>query len=118
MVVHKSDATGFNPLMLTIICTFLTATGQLLIKLGVINLPNTSYLMIMIAGLAIYGLASVILIYALKNAELSLVYPVLSLGFVWVTLISYFILHETVGSFKIAGVGLIIIGISFIGRER
>ena len=100
------------------LATFLTATGQFLFKKGSerlvldLSLFQNGYL---IAGFAVYGVSAVILVIALKYGELSVLYPIVSLSFVWVNIISFELLGESLNSFKWAGVSLIILGVSCIG---
>ena len=64
-----------------------TAAGQLLFKFGLNRLVLTPIEMIMnyplILGFLFYGLGAVLLIIALKYGELSVLYPVISLSFVF-----------------------------------
>lgn len=48
---------------------------------------------------------------ALTKFEISYAYPFMSLAFVMVTICSYFLLNESISSYKIAGLLLIIAGI-------
>ncbi len=98
--------------------TLLTASGQFLFKLGVSNLVldwsifTNWYL---ISGFIIYGISALILILSLKYGELSVLYPVIALSFVWVSIISFEFLDEHLHIFKLVGVCLIILGVSCIG---
>lgn len=100
------------------LATFLTATGQFLFKLGTANLTigwDLLHNWYLIGGFAIYGISAAILVIALKYGELSVLYPVVSLSFVWVNIISFEFLKEPISTFKWAGVSLIILGVSCIG---
>ncbi len=115
MHLHKTHPLAIISVMLA---TMLTATGQFLFKLGTQNLHlNTSLLTnwYLWSGFAIYGISAVILVIALKYGELSVLYPVISLSFVWVNIISFEFLGEQFSTFKGAGVSLIILGVSCIG---
>ncbi len=68
-----------------------------------------------IVGIFFYAVATVIFIPALKGGELSVLYPLVSLTYVWVSLLSIKMLNEKMNKFKWLGVLLIIIGVSFIG---
>ena len=70
----------------------------------------------MIFGYILYALGAVIMIIALKYGDLSVIYPFLALSFVWVFLISIIFLGETILFVNWAGLFLIILGVSFIGR--
>ena len=48
----------------------------------------------LLSGLVLYGLSTVLLVLALKDGELSLLYPVIALTYVWVTVLSLVILHD------------------------
>lgn len=70
------------------------------------------------AGLACYGASTLLLILALRDGELSLLYPVISLTYVWVVALSVLAFHETLNVWKVAGVGLICCGVALLGMER
>ena len=67
-------------------------------------------------GYALYGLFTVIMVFALKHGELSMLYPMMALSFVWVTLVSALWLHEPVNVLEMAGVAAIIGGVALLGR--
>jgi drug/metabolite transporter (DMT)-like permease len=102
-------------------CTVLGAAAQLLIKVGMTrfsmdhpfgaltNLP-------LIAGYFLYGINTLLLVLALREAELSMLYPIIALTYVWVTLLSYGLLHERPNLYKNIGIATIVIGVAIIGR--
>jgi uncharacterized membrane protein len=104
-----------------ILCTLLTATGQLLWKFGVQGIEGSgllAYLNIyVILGFISYGIGAILLVVALKFWELSRIHPLLALGYVWVTLFAPIFLHEIISTQRIIGVGVIIIGVILIGKE-
>jgi len=109
-------------ILLILVCTLLTASGQLFWKLGVSNLNNSidllSYLNIyIILGFITYGLGAVLLILALKYWELSRVHPFLALGYVWISILAPIFLGELLSLNKIIGIIIIIIGVICIGKE-
>lgn len=117
MDVHNHET---HPLAIisVMLATFLTATGQFLFKLGTANLTlgwDLLHNWYLIGGFAIYGISAAILVISLKYGELSVLYPVISLSFVWVNIISFEFLDEQLNTFKWAGVSLIILGVSCIG---
>jgi drug/metabolite transporter (DMT)-like permease len=65
-------------------------------------------------GVLCYGLATLIFLGVLKYADLSYAYPLVSITYLWVILLSKFILKEKIGAWKIAGVLLIIAGIVLV----
>jgi len=53
---------------------------------------------------------------ALRHGELSLLYPVFALTYVWVAILSVLILHESMNPFKLAGIAIIVGGIAVLGK--
>jgi multidrug transporter EmrE-like cation transporter len=102
----------------TIVC----AAAQILMKLGadyarvhpgLIGLIGDIPL---VAGYALYALMTVLIVVAFKDGELSVLYPIISLSYVWVTALSYFIFHDSLNTWKMTGLGFIIGGVAVIGR--
>ena len=106
-------------------CTLCGAAAQVLIKLGSarlkLDLPLPDLLLNLlgntplIGGLAIYGVSTVLLVLALQHGELSMLYPVIALTFIWVTILASFVFHEPMNAWKLAGIALIVIGVGILG---
>ncbi len=69
----------------------------------------------LIIGLLIYGISTIIFIPALKGGELSVLYPIVGLAYVWVCVYSIFMLKEKMNLMKWIGIFIVILGVSFIG---
>lgn len=111
--------TKLSAILLILLSTLITACGQFFLKKGADALEFSIALIaanypIMI-GLALYAVGALILIYALKNGELSVIYPIYSATFVWIIFISAFCFNETINTFKILGIVLIIGGVCYMG---
>ncbi len=65
-------------------------------------------------GFAGYAFSLVIYLYALAKAPLSIVYPIFASTFIFVTILSVFVLKEKINSKRIAGMVLIFFGIVII----
>ena len=59
---------------------------------------------------------AVLLILALKDGELSILYPIISLSYVWVNLLSMYFFHEHMNFWKAVGIALIIGGVGLLGK--
>lgn len=70
------------------------------------------------AGLSLYGISTGLLILALRDGELSLLYPVISLTYVWVSVLSVAVFHETMNFFKISGIAVICLGVALLGKGK
>jgi multidrug transporter EmrE-like cation transporter len=89
-------------------------------KLGANNIEHPSVMQIvanvpLMVGYALYGINMLMLTIALKNAPLSLLYPIISLTYVWVTMLSVMIFKETITTFKVVGLGIVISGVAVLG---
>lgn len=100
--------------------TILTSIGQFFFKKGanilsfnILDIITNHYLII---GLIIYALGAILVVIALKYGELSILYPIISLSYVWVNLISKYFFNEPIGILKWLGILSILIGVSFIGK--
>ncbi len=110
--------TRYKAIITVITCTLLTAIAQVLLKYATTRMSSVPiYANIpLIAGLVTYAFASVLLIIALRNADLSLIYPFIALSFIWVALLSIFLFNEHVSLANTLGIISVIIGVSLIGR--
>ena len=52
---------------------------------------------------------------ALRQGHLSVLYPIIALTYVWVTILSPMFFADRLNPFKVAGVTLIVFGVSLIG---
>ncbi|MGE3311473.1 MAG: EamA family transporter [Limisphaerales bacterium] len=67
-----------------------------------------------LAGVALEAVFFGTLLYLLSRADVSLVWPLTSLGFVLTTLAARFYLHEAVSGVRWAGVVLIVLGAALV----
>ena len=102
-----------------LVCTLFTSAAQAFYKFGVDNLTPTFLGVItnipIILGLMLYGVGSLIMIKALKGADLSLLYPIIALSYIWVTILSALLFGEIINFYKIIGLILIICGVVAMG---
>lgn len=107
-------------ILLVIVAGLIGAFGPIYLKKGsmMINHKNISkpyknkYLSL---GIIIYGATTLMFIPALKGGELSVLYPLVGLSYVWLCLYSKFMLREEMTLLKWAGILAILIGVSLIG---
>jgi len=107
-------------------CTILGAVAQILIKLGANTLvahPSVLDMAIRILttptlfiGYSLYALSTVLLVLALRHGELSLLYPVIALTFVWVTILSVLIFHDSMNPLRLSGIAIIVSGVAILGK--
>ena len=109
----------------------LNAGAQLLLKAGVAplgalsvgldNLLPTAWRVLgqwpIIAGLACYVVSVGVWIVGLSRVEVSLAYPMLSLGYVVNALAAWWLFGEALGPLRNAGILLILLGVLLISRS-
>ena len=119
----KLPATGASPrkaILLVFSCTILGAAAQILMKIGMSHFaPHVTAIVTnvpLLAGYTLYGINTVMLVLALREGELSMLYPIIALTYVWVTLLSYMLLREPPNLYKNLGIATIVIGVAVLGR--
>ena len=106
--------------------TLIQLVAQLLIKQGASQLGANPTLiqsalgmftvLPLFSGYALYGLFTIVMVFALKHGELSMLYPVMALSYVWVTIVSVLWLKEPINAAEIAGIAAIVGGVAVLGR--
>jgi drug/metabolite transporter (DMT)-like permease len=71
-----------------------------------------------IGGVALEAVFFGALLYMMSTRDVSFVWPLTSLGFIFTTLAAHFLLHETVSAARWAGVLLIAIGAALTGYSE
>jgi uncharacterized membrane protein len=59
---------------------------------------------------------TVMIVVAFKDGELSVLYPIISLSYIWVAALSYLVFHDSFNTPKVIGLVLILCGVAVIGR--
>ena len=70
-----------------------------------------------LAGLGCYGLSVVVWIMALSRVEVSVAYPMLSLGYVVNALFAWWLFGEALTAMRLSGMFLIIVGVYLVARS-
>lgn len=109
-------------ILIVLLCGLFGAAGQLLIKIGSEKIVMTNLLSVInpyiIVGFALYFFATFFFIYALKYGEVTLLYPLVALNYVWVNGLSIMYLGEANTSLKWIGNASIIFGVVMIGLSE
>ena len=107
-------------MLLVFACTVLGAAAQILMKVGMSHFQPTIPALLtnipLMLGYVLYGMNTLMLVLALREGELSMLYPIISLTYVWVTLLSYLLLHEPPNFYKNLGIIVIVAGVAVLGR--
>jgi multidrug transporter EmrE-like cation transporter len=121
-----------NPVILVLGCTLFAAAAQVLLKFGAAHpMPAIQFSSVpsivgfisamlgnwpLLFGYSLHACNAMLLILALREGQLSVLYPVYALSYIWVDLLSLYFFHEQMNVWKAAGILLIIAGVSQLGR--
>lgn len=92
--------------------------GAVFLKLGAAKLDGSilSFLNIRLAaGVALFLGSSVFYALGIRNGQLSVLYPMVSLGYIWTLLWSRLFFGESFTRPKFLGLALILLGVFFVG---
>ena len=117
---HK-PFTRMQSVGLVFVCTVLGAAAQILMKNGVNRMDHFSLILAiqnapLLAGYCLYGINTLLLMLALRDGELSMLYPIIALTYVWVTMLSTYFFDERITLPKIAGIMVIVGGVTVLGK--
>ena len=70
-----------------------------------------------LGGIACYVVSLVVWIMALSRVEVSIAYPMLSIGYVINALVAWYFFGEAVNAMRMAGIGVIIVGVFLVARS-
>ncbi|MBI4141932.1 hypothetical protein HY484_03340 [Candidatus Woesearchaeota archaeon] len=101
--------------LLVVFCTLLTSSAQILYKFGALRLPEIITNVPLLTGIVLYVFAAVILIVSFKGGDVTVLYPIIATSYIWVAVLSYFFLNESLSFLKFFGIFSIFTGICFIG---
>jgi drug/metabolite transporter (DMT)-like permease len=111
--------------ILVTLCTFLGAAAQVLIKSGASSVHAQGLLPTLLAmlfnfklvfGYSLYGLSTALMVVALRYGELSILYPIIALTYVWVSVLSVVLFNEQISLLKACGIGVIVAGVAVLGK--
>lgn len=109
---------------------FLNALAQLLLKagtnaIGVIQLTPANWLSVgvkvatqipILGGLTCYVISVVVWIVALSRVDVTIAYPMLSIGYIVNAIGAWYFLGEVMSTERILAIGVIIVGVILLAR--
>ena len=114
--------TPISAMLLVLFASFLGSFGAVFLKLGAgrisLNVKALLRNWPLAAGVALYLISTVFYLMALKKGELSILFPMVSLGYVWTLLWSRLFFGEPLTRRKFAGLALILAGLVVMNLGR
>ncbi len=100
----------------------LGAFAQIFLKLGITKTTSMELLKVLsnlyiLGGLFLYGISAVLWIYSLSKIPLSFAYPMVSLGYVVVFVLSYWVFGESISPLRVGGLVTIVLGVLMIAKS-
>lgn len=105
-------------MLLVFIASVIGSFGAVFLKLGAARLNGSllSFLDSRLAlGVALFLGSSVFYAFGIKGGQLSVLYPMVSLGYIWTLLWARLFFHESLTPSKFLGLGLILFGVFLVG---
>ncbi|HSU68451.1 MAG TPA: EamA family transporter [Tepidisphaeraceae bacterium] len=105
-------------MLLVFIASVIGSFGAVFLKLGAARLDGTILSFVntrLILGVTLFLGSSVFYAFGIRGGQLSVLYPMVSLGYIWTLLWSRLFFNEPFTSAKFMGLGLILLGVFFVG---
>ena len=122
-----------TPVSFSLVLTgvLLNAVAQLLLKAGTNAVGHFEFTLAnalpvglrfalephILGGLSCYVASVVVWIMALSRVEVSVAYPMLSIGYVVNAVAAWLLFGEAVGALRLTGIGFIIVGVFLVARS-
>jgi uncharacterized membrane protein len=105
--------TALGSIALVVVCTIIGAAAQILLRHGAAQLQGSTLAdqltnWELLAGYACLAANTALLVLALRKGELSVLYPIIALTYVWVTVLSPMFFGDVINFYKVVGVALIV----------
>ena len=135
----ETQADSRRAFLLVFSCTLIGALAQIFVKQGTAELGSHVTLgqvfakpglfvafclgvisnLRLFLGYVLYGINTFLMALALKGKELSRLYPIIALTYVWVTVLSIFwVAGEHLNFFRVIGIAFIVAGVSVLGMKK
>ena len=92
--------------------------GMAFLKMGAGRLTKSIWSFLnarLVFGVVLFLGSSVLYVAGIKGGQLSVLYPMVSLGYIWGLLWAKIFFNEPLTKQKFAGLGLILLGVFFVG---
>ena len=113
------SSTPITSMVVVLIGSVIGSVGSVFLKSGAHavnrNWTSIAFNWRLAIGIATYLISSVLFVKGMSNGELSVLFPLGSLGYVCTLIWSRLFFQEAITKVKLAGVGLILIGITCLG---
>lgn len=110
-------ATPISSMVLVLFASVVGSFGAVFLKLGAVRLTDVWSLLNwrLLFGVGLYLGSSVFYGWGIKNGQISVLFPMVSLGYVWTMVWARIFFRERFTKQKFMGLGMILLGVVFVG---
>jgi undecaprenyl phosphate-alpha-L-ara4N flippase subunit ArnE len=112
------NSTPISAMILVLVASVIGSFGAVFLKLGAAKLKHGLVNLFgwrLALGVVFFLLSSLFFVTAIKRGELSVLYPIVSVGNIWTLLWSRIVFREPITRQKSVAVGLILLGVFLVG---
>jgi len=105
-------------MLLMLVASIIGSSGAVLLKLGAQELNKGFWHILnlkLAAGVVVYLVSCYFFVLGIRHGELSVLYPMVSLGYIWTLVWARLFFHEAFTRQKFLGLALILLGVFFVG---
>ena len=110
--------TPLSSMLLMLVASIIGSFGAVLLKLGAAELNKGFWHILNIklaAGVVVYLVSWYFFVLGIRHGELSVLYPMVSLGYIWTLVWARLFFQEAITRQKFLGLALILLGVFFVG---
>jgi drug/metabolite transporter (DMT)-like permease len=110
--------TPVSSMLMVLAASVVGSFGAVFLKLGSAKLVNGFWHILnpqLAAGVALFMGSSYFFVMGIRHGELSVLYPMVSLGYIWTLVWSRLFFKEAFTRQKFVGLALILLGVFFVG---
>jgi len=105
-------------MLLVLVASFIGSFGAVFLKLGSAKLHGGFWKIFnlqLAIGVALFMGSSFFFVMGIRHGQLSVLYPMVSLGYVWTLVWARLLFKEAFTRQKFVGLALILLGVTFVG---
>jgi drug/metabolite transporter (DMT)-like permease len=105
-------------MLLVLVASFIGSFGAVFLKLGSAKLHGGFWKIFnlqLAIGVALFMGSSFFFVMGIRHGQLSVLYPMVSLGYIWTLVWARLLFKEPFTRQKFVGLALILLGVSFVG---
>jgi drug/metabolite transporter (DMT)-like permease len=111
-------STPLSSIVLVLVGSFIGSIGMVFLKKASKDLHKGFLHIISLnaaLGVALFMISSVFYLAGIRNGQISVLFPMVSLSYVWALFWARLVFKEPLTKQKFAGLGLVLIGVFFLG---